>query len=126
MREPGFDAIRRERATGRGCGSSYAQGVHPNPRFYKYVWWVFWSGSRADGWAFLGDEHRLGTAAALALLADLKERGEPYWLYNRRLPRSDPANPFDVNHPRWRDAEWAPAIDDDLDPAAPEPLAGHK
>lgn len=126
MRTPDLDAIRRERASGRRGGSSYAQGVHPNPRFYKYVWWVFWGESAADGWEFLGDQHRLSTAAALTLLADLKARGEPYWLYNRRLPRRDPANPFDTNHPRWRDVEWAAAYDDDPDPIAPEPLAGHK
>lgn len=126
MREPNFDAIRRERATGRRNGSSYAQGVHPNPRFYKYVWWVFWSESPAEGWGFLSNRYRLSTAAAVELLAELKARGEPYWLYNQRLPRRDPANPFDVNHPRWQDVEWAPAYDDDSDPVAPEPLAGHK
>jgi len=100
--------------------------VHPNQRFYKYVWWVFWNGSRADGSEFLGDEYRLSTAAALSLVADLKAKGEPYWLYNSRLPRRDPANPFDVNHPHWQGAEWAPAYDEDSDPVAPEPLAGHK
>lgn len=126
MRKPCLQRIRQERAEGRSVGSSCAQGVHPNPRFYKYVWWVFWSESPIDGWDFCCDEHRLSTAAALSLLADLEERGEPYWLYNRQIPRRDPANPFDVEHPRWRDVEWAPAFDDDPDPVAPEPLLGHK
>jgi hypothetical protein len=126
MRTPDFGAIRQERTAGRGGCSSYAQGVHPNPRFYKYYWWVFWSESRTDGQEFLRDGHRLSTAAALELMADLKSRGEPHWVYNRRLPRRDPANPFDPNHPRWQDAEWALAYDDDPDPVAAEPLADHK
>jgi hypothetical protein len=126
VREPDLDAIRRERAAGEAGGTSYARGVHANPRFYKYVWWVFWSESPADGWVFLGDGYRLSTAAAVELLAVLTARCEPYWLYNCRLPRRDPANPFDVNHPRWRHVEWAPGYDDDPDPVAPEPFAGHK
>ena len=126
MQIPEFERMQRERATGRSGCSSYATGVHPNPRFYKYHWWVFWRESPVDGSEFLSDKYRLSTAAAMALSADLKARGEPSWLYNRRLPRRDPANPFDTNHPRWRDAEWAVAYDDDPDPVAPEPLSGHK
>jgi hypothetical protein len=126
MRKPDFTAIRKARAAGASRGSSYAQGVHPNPRFYKYVWWVFWSGSEVDGWEYLSDKYRLSTAASIILLADLRERGEPYWLYNSKLPRRDSANPFDVNHPKWQDVEWALPYDEDPDPAAPEPLAGHK
>ena len=125
MREPDFIAIRAERESGRSC-SSYAQGVHPNPRFYKYFWWVFWAQSPVDGWKFLGEEYRLSTASALTLLADLKRRGEPHWVYNCRVPRRDQANPFDVNHPRWQGVEWALAYDDDPDPAATESLTGHK
>ena len=126
MQTPDFERIRRQRTAGRSGCSSYATGVHPNPRFYKYYWWVFWSGSPVDGLEFRSNKYRLSTAAAMALLADLKASGEPCLLYNRRLPRRDPANPFDTNHPRWRDAEWAPAYGDDPDPVTPEPLAGHK
>ena len=113
MRAPEFEGIRRERAEGRTACRSYAERVHPNPRFYKYYWWVCWSESPVDGNEFLSDKYRLSTAAALALSAELKARGEPSWLYNRQLPRRDPTNPFDMNHPKWRDAEWAPAYDDD-------------
>ena len=126
MRTPDFEDIRRERAAGRGGCDSYATNVHPNPRLYKYHWWIFWSESPVDGLEFLDDKYRLNTAAAMALSAELKATGEPSWLYNRHLPRRDPANPFDFNHPRWRDSEWAPAYDDDPDPVAPGPLAGHK
>jgi len=124
VQTPDFQKIRRERASGRCDCSSYARRVHPDKRAYKYYWWVFWSESQVDGDEFLTDKYRLSTAAAKALLAELKARGEPTWLYNCRLPRRDPANPFDTNHPRWRDAEWAPGYDDDSDPVAPE--SGHK
>ena len=126
MRTPNFEAIRRERAEGRSGFMFYTARVHPNPRFYKYYWWVFWSGSPVDGEEFLEDEYRLSTAAAIALSAELRALGEPSWWYNHRLPRRDPANPFDADKTRWADAEWAPAYDDDPDPTAPKPLAGHK
>lgn len=126
MRIPNFDDLRSERAAGRATGSSFAEGVHPNPRFYKYYWWVFWNESPIDGQEFLTDKYRLNTATALALTADLKARGEPYWLYNRKLPRRDATNPFDPQSSKWRSAEWAVPYDNDPDPVATEPLNGHK
>ena len=44
MRFPNFAALQQQRLEGdRGC-HSYAQGMHPNPLFYKYYWWVFHTG----------------------------------------------------------------------------------
>src|SRR6185437_7678845 len=95
---------------------SYAQGIHPNPKFYKYYWWVFWRGSPVDGPRFLSKKYRLNTAAAFQLMEKLREQREPYWLYNDSLPRLDSVNtPFDPRSPRWKGAEWAPAYDDDRD-----------
>ena len=90
--------------------------MHPNPWFYKYYWWVFWKESPVDGLAFLSKEYRLSTAAAMQLLASLRERKEPCLIYNSRHPRMDKANvPFPLNpeSERWKDTEWAPAYDDD-------------
>jgi hypothetical protein len=126
MRVPDFKKIREDRAAGEYSYASYASGVHPNPRFYKYFWWVFWSKSEVDGKEFLSDAYRLSTAVALNLMKELAEKGEPYWIYNRRLPRHDPSNPFDYEHPRSRHLEWATSYDNDTDPVAPEPFAGHK
>ena len=36
-----------------------------------------------------------------------------------RLPRRGPDTPFDPEHPRWADAEWAPPLDEDPDPEVP-------
>jgi len=107
-------------------GSSYASGVHPNRTFYKYYWWIFWNESPVDGREFLTKEYRLSTAAAIELIERLREQKEPYWLYNTRLPRLGSDIPFDPQSARWQGCEWAPAYDDDSDPAAEGKLAGHK
>lgn len=116
MRVPNFEKLREQVAAGeRGC-HSYAKFRVPNPRFYKYYWWVFWSGSPCDGRAFLTAEHRLPTKAAFDLMQKLDADGELYWLYNTQLPRRDPGNtPFDPKAARWEGVEWAPAFDQDPD-----------
>ena len=125
MHVPNFNDLREmnaENPVGRSC----AMGVHPNPRFYKYYWWVFWAQSPIDGFAFFDDSNRLNTAAAIDLMDELSAKGEGYLLYNRRVPRRDPANPFDLQSPRWHDAKWALSYDEDPDPIASTPLAGHR
>jgi hypothetical protein len=124
-RTPDFRELERMRAeckaNGRWqCWWSGATYMHPNPRFYKYYWWVSCKESPVDGRQFLSTEYRLCTADAMQLLDRLKEQNEPCWLYNTRLPRMDKAHvPFPLNpdSERWRDAEWAPAYDGDPDPA---------
>jgi hypothetical protein len=90
--------------------------MHPNERFYKYYWWVFWNESPIDGEQFLSEEHRLSTAAAMQLLARLKQANEPCWLYNERIPRVGAVIPRDPKSPRWLGISWAPAYDEDPDP----------
>lgn len=131
MRDPDFEELRKKRDecqnAGRRChGSSFASGVHPNPRFFKYYWWVFWNESLVDGSEFLTDQYRLGTAAAMELVNRLKEQNEPYWLYNTKVPRLGSDIPFDPQSPRWQNTKWAPAYDDDPDPVAEGELTGHK
>ena len=125
MRVPNFNDL-RELNAGMSADVSYASGVHPNPRFYKYYWWVFWAHSPIDGPEFLSDCYRINTAVALNLMAELEAKGEGYWLYNCRIPRHDPANPFDLQSPRWHGVEWALSYDEDPDPVAAEPLTAHR
>ena len=76
-----------------------------------------------DGEEFLSDSHRLNTAAAMDLIDRLTKEGEPYWLYNERIPRRDAVNtPFDFDSPHWDGCEWALPYDDDHD----ETWRGHK
>ncbi len=131
MRIPSFDELRRERtdcqlAGERSCCSSYASGIHPNPRFYKYYWWVFWNESPVDGKEFLSSQYRLSTAAAFELLDNLKERNEPCWLYNTSSPRLGSTIPFDPQSKHWQGLRWAPAYDDDPDPVVEIEGIGHK
>jgi len=131
MQVPNFALLRKERDNCRNSGqrchrSSYASGVHSNPRFFKYFWWVFWNESPVDGDEFLTAKYRLSTAAATELVEKLGEQNEPYWLYNTKVPRLGSTIPFDPQSPQWQDIEWASAYDDDPDPVAEGDLAGHK
>jgi len=119
MQIPDFKVFRE---WNRGAG--FARRVHPNPRFYKYYWWIFHEGSPCDGEAFLGDEFRLATREAIELMDRLDAEGKPYWTYNRKLPRADLANtPWDFNSHAWEGQEWAPPFDADPDPIHPN---GHR
>ena len=116
MRVPNFDALRREWVDAGLC-FSYASNMHPNPRFYKYRWWVFWRESACDGHEFLEDKHAICTANAMALIKKLESEGECYWIYNRRIARHElGVTPFDRNSVKWRDHPFAAAFDDDIDP----------
>jgi len=131
MQIPCYELLRKHRQDYLASGSgeavrSYARGVHPNPHFFKYYWWVFRNESPADGTAFLSDRYRLSTAAAMSQLQTLSEMKEPCWIYNQKLPRAGLGTPFDLKHPRWASAEIAPGYDDDRDPIAEGMLAGHR
>ncbi|MFM2007134.1 MAG: hypothetical protein RLZZ09_2789 [Pseudomonadota bacterium] len=120
MRTPSFAILKAE--TESGANRDYpvswnAQSIHPNPRYYKYYWWVFWRGSPCDGEDFLTPAYWLPTKLAFELMGQLDREGQPYWVYNRQLPRLDPASPFDPEHPKWRNTAWAPAYDADTDEA---------
>ncbi len=117
MRVPNFDALRMKSA-GDAIGLSYASNMHPNPRFYKYRWWVFWGDSPCDGREFLDDKYALCTADAMALIKKLHEAVESHWIYNQRIARYEPGvTPFDRLSVKWRDHPFAPALDDDADPS---------
>jgi hypothetical protein len=114
MKIPSFEALKLQPA---GELHSYAKHMHPNPRYYKYLWWVFWRGSPCDGDAFLADAHSLCTADAMALMDQLTAARESHWIYNRALPRDDPGvAPFDRKSLKWKNAKFAPSFAQDADP----------
>jgi hypothetical protein len=91
--------------------------MHPNPRLFKYVWWVFWRQSACEGLALLVESHALCTSAAMQLVENLTHKGEKHWIYNRRIPRSDSGNsPISPNMSKWKGMKFAPRFDDDRDP----------
>lgn len=131
MIEPDFEWINTLKGGFGPNGTPYqyfsqATGVHPNPRFFKYYFWVFWSGSPVDGPAFLETRYRLPFSATLELRAALESKGERYILYNRQLPRCDAANPFDLGAKTWGGREVALPYDEDPDPIARGQWAGHR
>lgn len=128
---PDFERLRRfpflSGTENRGGVWFHGLHPHPNPRFYKYQWWVFWSESPVDGRGFLVRDYALCTGAAGDLLDDLKKRNERCFLYNRQFPRRDPvATCFDFSAPRWKDSEWALPFDDDPDPVSAAFWQGHR
>jgi len=87
-----------------------------NPRHYKYVWQVFSPESPFEGDAFLERAPRLCNAAFEKETDRLLDQGMTCLVYGFRLPRRDPASPWDLAHPRWQDREFAPSWEEDTDP----------
>lgn len=115
MKIPSFSRLAM-RSSKEECRSSYAQSMHSDPRFYKYLWWVFWEGSPVDGNEFLEDTYAVNTATAMALMDDLLQKRKSHWIYNRQIPRLDPGvTPFDPLHRRWKDMQFAPPLSEDPD-----------
>jgi len=94
--------------------------MHSNPRLYKYYWRIFWRNSPCEGPEFL-NTRPLVTKAAFELMEKLKNAGEPYWIYNTRIPRDIPL--WNMNSSRFTDEGFAPAYEDDCDP---EIESGHR
>lgn len=114
MKIPNFDRLRSNQDF---HSKSYAQSIHPDPRFYKYQWWVFWKNSACDGRQFLTSEYSLGTCAAMALIDDLFFKRESHWIYNKQIPRNEPGiTPFNVNSVKWKNIVFTPSFDQDCDP----------
>ncbi|MEQ3636462.1 hypothetical protein [Alcanivorax sp.] len=110
------------------CWWMYGNNIHSIPAHYKYDWWVFWEESPVDGDELIFNEkYRMSTAEASALYGRLMNAKIVFFMYNRKRPRWDPANPFDPNAERWRDVAWAPSLADDPDPVVIEGAwIGHK
>ena len=105
----------KQRLAARGS-HSYAPPLHPNPKLYKHYWQVFTQDSPWEGEEFLLKGPLLSTAACRSLLEVLHAEGKAYVLYGHKRPRLFAGTPFDPASARWRNAVWAPALDDDVDP----------
>jgi len=90
---------------------SFAQNMHPNPRYYKYYWHVFSKDSPVEGKEFLSDKYKLSTFEADKEITRLTKLGLQYMLYNYSLPRSGNDTPFKET----KSKQWAPAYDEDTD-----------
>lgn len=124
MRFPRFDFFSKQEQDGPSI--IYASGsptLSGNPRFYKHLWQVFSRESPHEGDAFFERAPVLCTAAMLLETQRLVDAGLTCVLYGFKRPREGPGAPWDRQHPRWRDAVFAPAWEDDTDPIT---AGGHK
>ncbi|MBN2807897.1 MAG: DnaB-like helicase C-terminal domain-containing protein [Deltaproteobacteria bacterium] len=114
--------------------------IHINPLLFKYYWWIipysempedvpiltdFNYDKKKCSYArkkyFLNDKSsRLCTYKAIQCMEKLAGENQLFEIFTQQLPRKDA--PFDPEHGRWKDCEWAPAYDDDSDPV----WKGHK
>jgi hypothetical protein len=94
-----------------------------NPRHYKFYWQVFTLTSPYEGYEFFQHAPRLCSAQYQKEMERLCAERVPALIYSFKLPRRDPANPFDLSHPKWKDVEFAPSWDEDQDPIVE---GGHK
>ncbi|MDD4865541.1 MAG: hypothetical protein PHE38_16320 [Alishewanella agri] len=91
--------------------------MHPNPRFYKYYWWIFTADTPVEGYEFLTDPYRLCTFTFEQQLKYCKENQISALIYNQQFYRDEQSLPFDFNKLRKNpDIIFAPAFDDDPDP----------
>lgn len=88
--------------------------MHPNPRFYKYRWQIYWRKSPRVGSDFV-KMNPLSTKQAFELMDWLDSNHEPHLITNTRFRRQGIAI-WDLNSPRLADERWASAYDDDPDP----------
>lgn len=115
LHDPYFENLDKFVAQG-SRGTSFAQRMHPNPRFYKYYWHVFSRSSAYEGGEFF-TKCKISTYEAVKEMDRLRKAGEPYMVYNGSLPRSG----SDTSFSKKKSEHWAPPYDDDPD----QPLGGN-
>ena len=89
--------------------------MHPNPRFYKYYWWVFTAQSKLEGAAFLSKENRIPYAEYIKIREKIAYEKGVAIIRKEWHPRRGPGTPFNPQAEKWKDAEWAPPFDEDPD-----------
>jgi len=123
MQSPSFEKLAQRKDLGVTGVRFYGRLMHPNPAFWKYYFYLFTDEADVDGQAFFRDENWLCVHAYRKQVDRINRAGDLAWAYNERHPRRGPDTPFDENHPRWKNAEWAPTLNEDPDPEVED---GHR
>ena len=74
--------------------------IHPNPRYYKYLWWIYTEDSLWEDQAFFDHSPKLCTHDAMVWIETLKMAGQTFIVYNESLPRRGAGVPLDFNSAR--------------------------
>lgn len=94
--------------------------IHPNPRLYKYYWWVFTKESPSEGEAFLTDNNRLCMSDFDQQIKHCISQNLSAYIYNQRYYRYDEHLPWDYEKLKQnKDIQFAPSFELDLDPLTP-------
>ena len=94
-----------------------------NPRWFKYVWWIYTEdnpvvrtrGTSGEGRLLRDPAERMSTFDALSAVRPLDETRRPYFLCNWELKRADPDAPWDLDLVQRNGGEIAPAYEADPD-----------
>ncbi len=99
-------------------GLRFCLGGWPNsnPRFYKYSWQIWTPECGLEGADFFLRGDYMSTAHFVSVFEQMRRKQQPGWIYSRKRPRLGADTPFDINHPKWLDVEFAISWDEDLDP----------
>lgn len=116
MPRPRYACLRRDKESGHTGVHFFGTFLHPRPEFYKYYFYLFTEDSPQEGRAFFNKDNRMCVAAYQKRCEEIKASGDLAYAYNRRHPRRGEATPFDEDHPKWENVEWAPPLEDDPDP----------
>lgn len=120
MKTPSFERINKTKHSGQVLFTG-ASGIHPNPKWFKYFWWIFTAESPIDGHSFLCDDNKLSFFEFEKELERVKSLGLEAWIYNTKLYRLGEDSPFDEQKLRAKGiSEFAPSFDEDQDPMTPD------
>ena len=116
MRTPSFERINKTKYSGQVLFAG-ARNIHPNPKWFKYYWFVFTAESLIDGDSFFSDDNKLSFSEFESELARVKSLGLEAWIYNIKLYRLGEGSPFDEAKLRAKGiTNFAPSFDEDQEP----------
>lgn len=99
--------------------------LHPNPKLYKYHWWIFSLESKENSAAevFYKDEHKLTTKEFITEYDRLCKDKISFAYVNSKSYRLGAVFNYDKLKNEFPDIEFAPKYEDDTDEMAED---GHK
>lgn len=95
---------------------SFGSPLHPNPKLYKSYWQVFTGDSMWEWHDFLKNCPYRSTSDCIHYLELLQQKTVSYIVYGRKRPRKHQGMPYDLRAEKWKNTQWAPALEDDVDP----------
>lgn len=116
-KSPSFEYLRREKAKGRTGLDYIGPFLHPRPEFYKHEFCFFILEAEVDAPDFfLKQENWLCLYEYRRRRKSSDSENDVAVVHARKRPRRGKETPFDENHPKWCNVDWAPPLSEDSDP----------